>query len=99
MDRQPVKLLNEILVSKAELLNHALVAARIVGLQIIEQAAAFANQHEQSATRPVVFLMGLEMFGKVADAFAQKGNLHFRAAGIIGVGRVLINQGLLFFSS
>jgi hypothetical protein len=40
----------------------------------------------------VVFLMGLEVFGKVFDAGGQQGNLDFRGAGIVGGALVLADD-------
>ena len=52
--------------------------------KISKQAAALVHHFQETAARVVVFLVGLEVFGKVFDAGGQQGDLDFRGAGIVG---------------
>ena len=66
-------------------------ARRIVGifaLQIVQQAAALADQLEETAARVMIFRVRLEVLGEIADAFAENGDLNFRGAGV-GVVRAV----------
>src|ERR1700761_2042076 len=84
------------LLADAQLADDVPVAVRIVRLEIIEQAAALAYQHQQAATRSMVFRVGLEMFGQLANALAQDRDLHFRAAGV-GVMSAKARDNVGFF--
>src|ERR1700687_354613 len=80
------------LLADTHLQNDSLVPLGIVLLQIVEQAATPAHHHQKSATRCVVLLVRTEVLGQLADALAEKGNLDFRAAGVGGVGLVLLDD-------
>ena len=80
------------LLADTHLQNHSLVALGVVLLQIVQQAATPANHHQKTATRSVVLLVRTEVLGQLADALAEKGNLNFRAAGVGGVGLVLLDD-------
>lgn len=86
------------LLADAELLDDALVTIGIVLLQVVEQAATLADQHEQAAARTVVFLMRFEVLRQLTDALAQQSDLDFRATGVSSVGRILVNEGFLLLS-
>jgi hypothetical protein len=72
----------ESLVPKFELLGDRLVTADIRFVQIVEQTAALADHHQQPAARTVVFLVPLQVLGKVIDALGQQRNLHIGRAGV-----------------
>src|SRR6202158_525596 len=80
------------LLADTHLQNDSLVPLGIVLLQIVEQAATPAHHHQKTATRCVVLLVRTEVLGQLADALAEKGNLDFRAAGVGGVGLVLLDD-------
>src|ERR1700679_1897205 len=71
-----------ILLADAQLADDFAIAVGVVLLQVIEQAAALAHQHQQTAAGAVVLLVRLEVLGQLADALAQDRNLYLRAAGI-----------------
>ena len=54
----------------------------VLALEVIEQATALADQHQQATARVVVLRVGLEMFGEVVDAFAENGDLDFGRSGV-----------------
>jgi hypothetical protein len=53
------------------------VAVDIFEFDVIEQPAASANQHQQPSAGMMIFLVNLQMFGKVGNAVGQKAYLHF----------------------
>src|SRR5579884_1291457 len=86
------------LLADAELADHGFVALGIVFLEVVEQTAPLAHQHEKSAARAVVFLVRLEVLRQLSDAFAEQGDLNFRAPGIARMRAVLVNEGFLLLS-
>jgi hypothetical protein len=86
------------LLADAEFLNNGFVALGIVSLQIIQQATALADQHEQAASGGMVLFVRLEMLRQLTDALAQKRNLDFRTARVGLVRTVRVDYGLLSLS-
>jgi len=80
------------LLADTHLQNHSLVALGVILLKIIKQTATLADHHEKTTTRSMVLLVRTEVLGQLADALAKKGNLYFRAAGVGGVGLVLLDD-------
>jgi hypothetical protein len=80
------------LLANAELADYVAIAIRIVRLQVVQQAAALADQHEQATPRGMILLMRLEVLGQFGDAGAQNRNLNFRRSGIGIVGAEALNQ-------
>lgn len=58
------------LLANAKLTDDVPITIGIVCLQIIQQAAALAHEHQQTAPGGMVFLMRLKMLGQLSDAFA-----------------------------
>ena len=79
-------------------MNDGFIALGIVFLQVIQQAATLADQHEKAAARTVVFLVGLEVLRQGTNSLAQQRNLNFGTAGIGGVRAILVDEGLLLLS-
>lgn len=71
-----------LLLADAQFSDDVAVAVRIVRLEVVEQAAALAYQHQQTAARSMIFRVGFEVLGELADALAQDRNLYFRTAGV-----------------
>src|SRR6266540_1647349 len=59
------------LFADAELLDHGAVAVEIGLLEVVEQAAAPADELEQAAARVVVLRVRLEVLGQVVDAVRE----------------------------
>ena len=55
------------LLAEAKPLHHALVAVGIVSLEVVEQAATLAHQHEKTTARAVIFLVRFEVLRQLAD--------------------------------
>ncbi len=47
-------------------------------LQVIQQAAAFADQLKEATPRGVILLVGLEVFGQFTNPLTQNRDLDFR---------------------
>jgi hypothetical protein len=86
------------LLADAEFGDDALVTFGIVLFQVVEQATTLADEHEQTATRAVVFLVRLEVLCELTDALAQQRDLYLGATGIGSVRRIRVNEGLFLLS-
>ena len=86
------------LLADTELADHGLIALGIVFLEVVEQAAALADQHEKSPARAVVFLVRLEVLRQLANPFAKQSDLDFWASRVACMGSVLVNEGFLLLS-
>ena len=83
----PIALRSQLL-ADAQAANQIGVALGVLALQVVQQAAALADQLEQAAARVMIFRVRLEVLGEIADAFAENGDLNFRRAGVGVVGAV-----------
>jgi hypothetical protein len=88
-----------LLLPDAELTDDLRITIRIVLLEVIEQAAAPADHHQKAPTRCVVLLVGLEVFGQLADPLTQDCDLHFGRTRIAAMGAVLVDYVLFLLSS
>ena len=79
-------------------MNNRLVALGIVLFEVVEQTATFADQHEKTAARPMVFLVRFEVVRQLTNALAQQSDLNFRAPGIGSMRTVLINDRFFLLS-
>ena len=70
------------LLTKSELGDQVGVALLVLRFEIIEQAAALVDHHQQAAARMVVLRVGLEMLGQVADALGEDRDLDFGRTGV-----------------
>src|SRR3546814_7551189 len=78
-------------------LDKFVIAVRILALEIIKQAAALVDQHQQAAARVIVLRVGLEMLGQIDDALGQDRDLDLGAAGVtLGAGIVGNDFGFTF---
>jgi hypothetical protein len=68
------------------------VAALVLPLEVVEQATARADHHQQAAPAVKVLRVDLLVFGEVVDPLGEQRDLHFRAAGIARAGCVFLNQ-------
>ncbi len=72
--------------------DHVSVTIRIARLQIVEQAATLAHQHQETTTRAMVFLVSLEVLRKFADPFTQDCDLNLGTPRIRLVGSKLLDE-------
>src|SRR5271163_2633098 len=87
-----------LLFADAELGNDGFIPFRVVLLQVIEQASSPAHHHEKSAARAVIFLVRLEVFRQLTNAFAQQRDLNFGTSSIGSVRTIRVNDGLFLLS-
>src|SRR5690606_12908454 len=87
------------LAADAEALDQGLVPRLVDLLDVVEKRATGRHHLQQATTGVVVLLVALEVFGEVGDALGEDGDLHFRRAGVVGLGRVFLNQSGFALSS
>src|SRR5215469_12670807 len=68
------------------------IAALVLALHIIEQAAALADELKQPAARVVVVFMSLEMFRQVSDSFRENGDLNLGRTRIFRDCGIFLNE-------
>src|SRR5271157_4426602 len=81
------------LLADTEFADYVAIAVGIVRLQVIQQAAALADQHQQSTPRGMVLLVDFEVLGQFANPLTQNRDLDFRRAGVCIVSAEAFNQG------
>lgn len=69
----------------------------ILVAQVLEQPTPFTDQHQESTTRVVIFLVDLEMLGQIADSLREDRDLHFRGSRIAFMRGVLLDQAFFGF--
>ena len=79
----------------AVLFDDLLVAGNVLALDIVQELAAQADHLQKATTGVVVLLVRLEVVGQFVDAVGEDGDLHFRRAGIVDLGRVVFDHGRL----
>src|SRR2546426_5049274 len=80
------------LLAQAKTVNNLAVPIRVAAVEIVQQAAALIDHHDQSAPGCVVFHMGLEMRGQIIDPLAEKRDLHFGRACVLDMSPELFDQ-------
>src|SRR4051812_35784038 len=71
------------LAAQAELADERAVALEVLLLQVVQEAAALADEHEQPTTGVVVVLVLAEVLGEVVDPPRQQRDLHLGGAGVV----------------
>ena len=73
------------LLAQLELLGDRLVAADILALEIVQQATALADHHQQTTARAVIFFVGLQVLGQMVDAVREQRDLHVGRTSVLRV--------------
>ena len=81
------------LLADTEFADDIAVAIGIVRLQVVQKAAALADQLQKTTPGSVVLTVRLEMFGQFADARTQYRDLNLRRTGVRIVSAEAFNQG------
>src|SRR5580693_542455 len=81
-----------LLLADPQALDRLAVALEVLPLEVIEEAAAAADQLEQAAAAVVVLRMGLEVVRELRDAMGQERHLHLRRAAVVLVESVVLND-------
>src|SRR3954462_13912514 len=80
------------LAAEAEFLDEGAVALEVLLLQVAEQAAALADEHEQAAARVVVLLVRPQVLGQLVDPLGEQGDLDPGVPGVLGIGAELLGE-------
>src|SRR5712691_3047152 len=80
------------LLSDSQLIDDRAVSLLVGLFEVVQKTAAAADELQQSAPAVVILRVRFEVFGQIADAVRQKGDLHFGRAGVTVVGAILRNQ-------
>ena len=79
-------------------MHNRFVTLGIVKLEVVQQAATLADQHEKTAARAMVLLVRFEVIRQLANPLAKQRDLDFGAARIGGMRAVLVDEGFLLLS-
>ena len=82
----PVQRMLSDLLADTELGDHVAVAIGIMCLQVVQQAAALAYEHQEATARCMVLLMSFEVLGQFANPLTQNRDLDFGGTGVRIVG-------------
>ncbi len=74
--------------TNAEFLDKSTVAHNILVAEVCLEASPLSDQHEQSTSAVVVFLVGANVIGDLLDSRLHDCDLNFRRTGIPGCGGV-----------
>lgn len=85
------------LLTQAELCNDCTIAVDVLLGEVVEKASALADHHQKAAAGVVVLLVFPQMLGQGVDPGGEDSDLDLGRTGIAGVGRVLLDNGSLFF--
>jgi hypothetical protein len=89
---RPVRPLREAaLLPQTESFHNLAIPIWVATVQIVQQTPPLVDHHDQPAPRRVIFCVGPEMGGEIADALAQQRNLHFRGTRVTGVNPELLD--------
>jgi hypothetical protein len=80
------------LLAQTETFDNLAIPIRVAPVEVIEQAAALIDHHDQTAPGRMIFHVQLEMRRQVIDAIAQQSYLHFGGTRVLGVRAILFNQ-------
>ncbi len=60
----------KLLPAQTQAIHYLMIAFNICTLQVIQQTSSLRDHFQQAAPRMIVFLVGLEMLGKLVDSLA-----------------------------
>jgi hypothetical protein len=63
--------------------NQVLIAALVVGLQIIQESPPMIDHAQQSSTGVMILLVRAEVLGELVDSSGQQRNLDFRRTCVL----------------
>ena len=86
-----------VLLTDAELVDDGAIALVVRLLEVVEKAAAPADELQKTAAAVMVLRVRLEVLGQIGDSIREKRNLRFRGASVAFMDGVLGDEvGLLF---
>jgi hypothetical protein len=85
------------LLADTERLDDRSITVEVLLFEVVEEATALADQHEQAAARMMVLRVNLEVLGQVRDSLREQRDLHFGRARVTGFASEFLNDlGLTF---
>ena len=75
--------LRDRLLAQLQLLRDRLITAHVGVVQVIQQTAALADHHQQSAARTVILAVLLKVLGQMIDPLGQQSDLHIRRTRVL----------------
>ena len=87
----------DVLLTDTERLDHGAIPVDVLGLEIVQEPTALADQHEQAATRMVILRVHLEVLGEIRNPFRKQSDLNFGRPGITGLPREFLHDCRLTF--
>ena len=84
------------LFTEVELFNDGAVALDVVIFEVIEHAATFTDEADESTLRDLVFAVFLHQLGEVLDAIGEKSDLRFGGTRV-GCTFTILGVDFLFF--
>ena len=85
------------LAAQAEVRDDVAVAVQVGALEVAQQAAALADEHQQAAARVVVLGVRAQVLGQLVDPLGQERDLDLGGAGVV-LGAAVLGDQLRFFS-
>src|SRR5579864_7242647 len=80
------------LLAQAKTINNLAVPNRVTAVEIVQQASALVDHHDQAAARCMVFHVALEVRGQIVDPLTQKRNLYLWRSRVLDMGAELFDQ-------
>src|SRR5579872_4124024 len=80
------------LLAQAKALDNLAIPIRVATVEIVQQATAAVDHHDQSASRSVVLHVRLQMRSEIVNSLAQQGNLNLGGACVLRMRAVLLDQ-------
>src|ERR1700761_2084561 len=71
------------LLAEAELFDQSAVALEVASLEVVQEATAFADQHQQATPRVVIFALLAQVLGEVVDALGEQRDLDLGGPGVL----------------
>jgi hypothetical protein len=70
------------LLTDSEFADDLTIPVAVALLQIIKKAAALADEHQQTAARSMILLVGLEVRRQLGDTLREDGDLNLGTPGV-----------------
>jgi hypothetical protein len=86
-----------ILSPQTEALDELLVPGVILSLEVVDQAPSLADDLQQTAPRMVIFLVVLEVLGKLSQPRREQGHLDLGRSGVRIVVLVSVDSASFYF--
>ena len=79
---RPEKAAPHKLSTQSQGLDDRLVPIVVIHTKVLEQTTSLTNQHQQSTTGVVIFVVSPKVLGEVLDSLSEKGDLNLWGSGV-----------------